>query len=155
MEFGSELIGLNAVKASENGRLDLNGLTTLSTLTEDIQSLSCALKKPATSDDDLKPPSLQPEMYTSLQPLPYGSLLLGGKADAYAGATKEVKAPDLPNFLSVATEAKTTNECLGVLENTNTVVNALMKRSGDGIVTSQLALKLQVIVCLLNNEILY
>jgi len=133
------------VKASESGRMGMNALSEVATLTDSIQTLSQHLQKPLTLEDDLKPPPLLPEMFTTLRPLLNGSLLLGGKADAFAGPTKEVKAPDLPNFLSVASRVSTTKECLDVLENTNNVVTGLMRRSGDGIVTSQLALKLQAL----------
>mmetsp|Transcript_2150 Transcript_2150/g.2909 ORF Transcript_2150/g.2909 Transcript_2150/m.2909 type:complete len:4480 (+) Transcript_2150:77-13516(+) len=145
LNFSTELVGLNAVKASENGRLNYQGLLLSSNLTGEITSISSQLQGPPSNDELLRPPALQPEVQTVLTPLLNGSLLLGGKADAFAGPAKEVKPPDLPNFLSVSTSASTTQECLEVLSNTDKVVNELMRRSGDGIVTSQLALKMQAL----------
>ena len=56
-----------------------------------------------------------------LVPLLHGSLFCAPKADAWAGAARAVKAPDLPNFLAVPLRATTTADALNAIAHTDQV----------------------------------
>ena len=142
--FCSELCGLNAVKASEQGRLDLDRLGQAAAACAVLDSRVAALAD-GSGRASPRPPFIGASGSAPLVPHAFASLLVAGRADAFAGAAREVKSPDLPNFLAVPEQCRTTDECLAALAACEGVVNGLMRRCADGVVTSQLALKLQAL----------
>ena len=143
--MGCDQLALSAVKESEAGRLNAEGLRAVYELVSRVES---TVKEITGSDAvgaaDL-PPAVRAQSSTPLRAFPDLSLLRGVGMDALAGDAHSEKAPVLANLLDLPDKVTAAEEILDVLTRCDAICMLLLQRARDGSSSSRFVLQQQII----------